>query len=534
MGWIEKLDFEEAMREILKYEREGEDLCLDPLRFEELSISSVRKKLIESIYEKLRRNRPVEPLIEIDVPKPNYILRPGARPHIVDWIIYEALTNFIGKKVYKHIPDCSYSFNKFRAKFRRGKKKKKRDIDYWLDFENKAIEYSRKYRYMLVTDITSFFENISLTVLRERLLTIETSEEYVSAVNYLIENLLKPWTENNRVKDFGLPQGPPASHILADIYLYPVDREMREKRIVFFRYMDDIRIFTKTKTDLKKSLKYLVRALRDLKLNLNPKKTYIFDTSEADSLKKVFDPEKRKLNFIAEAFKSKNADQIIIEKRSLFDLFSKAKDPNNPFRERYFRFFISRSIDLMKFDLLEKTKIRELVTYFISLFEDEPHLTKHICWFLIAACNYDESLKNQIKDDLIKFISSSKNIYEWQEMWILDTLRQLNNLTSRDLRILKGKANSHELCQGQLALILGQSGNPDYREELLSKIKSEKVKSDHFRYFALAIQEMHEEVKRSVLRRVPAYFIEYLSKLHRPKYGFVYALSKIELEFEFY
>ena len=530
MSWIEKLNFEEAIREICEDERQGKDFCLDPLRFEDFSIKSVKELLINSCKEKIRRGY-VDPLIEIDVPKSNYILRPGARPNILDWVVYQAIVNFIGKNIYRLIPYCSYSFNGFRERFKKGRKRRK--IDHWLDFENKTLEYSKKYRYMLVTDITSFFENISLSVLKERLLTIYNDPDYSSAVNYLIENMLKPWTTNNRVTDFGLPQGPTASSILADIYLYSVDREIKKQGIIYFRYMDDIRIFAKNKNEIKRALKYLVKALRDLKLNLNAKKTDIYDTTNNESLNKVFDSEKNRLNFISEAFKSRKFNQIISEIPSLFKLFSKIDDPKNAFVDRHIRFLISHLIELMKFRLLDKEKIKKFCIYFINLLENKPHLTNIICWFFLAACSYDNSLKELIKNKLIKFLNSPQNIYEWQEMWILDTLRQFNNLTMKDLRLLKNKVKAHELCQGQLALILGQSGNPDYREDLLDKVRKGKVKNDQIRNFALAVQEMHKDIKQQILRQIPEYFRKYLEKLSKPKYGFIYSLPEIELEIEY-
>lgn len=532
MGWIKKLDFEKSIKEIQQDEKQGKDLCLDPLRFEDLSIKSAREKLIETAEQKIKAGNFIKPLIEIDIPKANYILRPGARPNILGWVMYQAIVNFIGKSIYKLIPDYSYSFNKFREQFKRGKKKRK--IDHWLDFENKISEYAKRYKYMLTTDIASFFENISLGVLKQRLLILKSSGDYSSTVNYLIENILKPWTVD-KVENFGLPQGPWASSILADIYLYSIDREMKKRKIKFIRYMDDIRIFTKNKHNLKIALKYLVKSLRNLKLNLNAKKTDIYDTEDKKSLKKVIDPEKGRLNLIDNAFKSKKSDQIKLVISSLFELLELSKDSKNTFRKRYFKFFVSHVIHLMKFGLVDKKTVFELSANFIDLFEDKPHLTDIICWFLLSACCYDKSLNGAVKNRLLKFIRDiSKNIYEWQEMWILDTLRQLNNLTSKDLKLLKKVINNHELCQGQLALILGRGGNPDDREELLNKVRTGIMRNDQIRYFSSAIQEMHEDIRKQILKKIPEYFKEYLRKLSRPKYGFIYFLSKTDLDIEYY
>jgi len=532
MSWIDKLDLEKAIKEICEDERQGKDFCIDPLRFEDLTIESVREILVKTAKERIKKGAQVNALIEIDVPKSNYILRPGARPGILDWVVYQAVVNFIGGEIYKLIPDCSYSFNRFREQFKR--KRQKRKIEHWLDFENKVLEYSKQYDYMLVTDITSFFENISLNVLRERLLTLRASNDYASGVNYLVENILKPWTTNSKVEDFGLPQGPSASSILADIYLYQVDRDMKINKIVYIRYMDDIRIFTKTKADLKRALICLVRSLRDLKLNLNSKKTDRYHTQDSESLKRVFDPERSKLDLIDRAFKSKKSDQIILVRPLVYELYIKARDEKNPFKERHMKFFISHSIGLMKFGLLPNKSAVKLSTVFINLLEDKPHLTDLICFFLLAVCDYDKSLKAPIKRNLLKFIKdSSRNIYEWQEMWIMDTLRQLGTLTPEESRILKGVGNTHGLCLGQLALMLGQGGNPDDREELLNKIKVGGAQNDEIRYLSLGVQEMHRSVKNQILQKIPEYFREYLERLSNPKYGFIYSLSRIELDTEY-
>jgi len=535
MSWIDKLKLEEAIREICKDERQGKDFCIDPLRFDDITIEPVREILVKTVKERVKKDARVNALIEIDVPKSNYILRPGARPGILDWVVYQAVVNFIGGEIYKLIPDCSYSFNVFRQQFKR--KKRKREIEHWIDFENKVLEYSKKYDYMLVTDITSFFENISLNVLKERLLTLGASgasNDYASGVKYLIENILKLWTTNSKVEDFGLPQGPTASSVLADIYLYLVDREMKSHKIVYIRYMDDIRIFTKTNADLKRALICLVRSLRDLKLNLNSKKTDRYHTQDSESLKRVFDPEKSKLDLIDRAFKSKMSDQIILVRPLLYELYTKARDEKNPFKERYMKFFISHSIVLMKFGLLPNRVAVKLSTIFINLFEDKPHLTDRFCLFLLAVCDYEKSLKTPIKRKLLKFIKdSSKNIYEWQEMWIVDTLRQLDTLTPEELKILKRVANTHELCQGQLALMLGQCGNPDDREKLLNKIKVGGAQNDQIRYLSLGVQEMHRDFRNQISQKIPEYFREYLKRLGNPKYGFIYSLSRIELDIEY-
>ncbi len=117
-----------------------------------------------------------------------------------------------------------------------------------------------------------------------------------------LTNMLRKWSEE-RIKDYSLPQGPPASSFLGDIYLDHVDRKM-DKYEGYFRYMDDIKIFCKTELDAKKALKDLIIALRELKLNINAKKTDILIGE--DIANKLFDPHHQLMKIIEDIISKKN------------------------------------------------------------------------------------------------------------------------------------------------------------------------------------------------------------------------------------
>ncbi|OIO52925.1 hypothetical protein AUJ46_06655 [Candidatus Peregrinibacteria bacterium CG1_02_54_53] len=154
--WIGKLDLRAALRRIQKESRQGKDFCLDPMRFEDLSDTSVADKLIKKILNELNSLFFAGELICADVPKQNYVLRPAARPLIKDWILYDALVHFIVSQIYKNIPDRSFSFPRF-IDLVEGKRRPS-SIGYWKDFENEAFRHgsSGKYKFLLTTDIVSF------------------------------------------------------------------------------------------------------------------------------------------------------------------------------------------------------------------------------------------------------------------------------------------------------------------------------------------------------------------------------------------
>lgn len=537
MSWVNKLNIEESIKEIVSDERQGKDFCLDPLRYEDLSLKKVKNKIIEEINNKFNNGAyTVGELINIDVPKSNYILRPASRPSIIDWIIYNAIVNFIISKIYKKVPKNSYSFNRVKDKFKR-KNKYRKKIDYWLGFENDSIQLSKNknYEYMLVTDITSYFEHISLNVLKERLNLLSNDKDYNGAVNFLIHNILEKWTKDNKIPCFGLPQGPTTSLILADIYLYPVDKEMNDNNIKFLRYMDDVRLFARNISELKRNIKTLVIALRKLKLNLNPKKTIIYVLSDQKKLEKVFDPNRDLLNIIDNIFRKRVEEAIKEIIPSLFSLYEKFQE-NTEFSERYLKFFMARLIDLMKFKLISKSKVLDLVKDFLNIFYERHHLSDIFSWFFVASGKYAKEVAKTIQKELIKFVCDKKvNIYEWQEMWALDTIRQLGNIGKTELRKISKKYSKHcEMCYSQFVLISGQYGNTDEREAI---IDNKKYKNDLYRSSLLAVQELNKDIIRGskLYLKADDYFKEYFDNNLKPGkyYGFVYNLETIELDIEY-
>jgi hypothetical protein len=536
MSWIDKLDIESAINRIQSEERSGKDFCLDPLRFEDLRIESVKKIFVDSIKNKLEKIKKsggydISELISIDVPKSNFILRPAARPVLSDWVIYDSLVNFIASKIYSEIPICTFSFNRPRDRYKKGEKKYKASVDYWLNFEKAVSDFAKqdKYKLLLTTDITSFFENISIDVLATRLKTFSNDTDYIKAVGFLTENILRHWTRDNKITGFGLPQGSEASLILADIYLYELDKEMTKKRIRFFRWMDDFRLFAKNEAELKRNISLMVRKLRELKLNLNAKKTSIYSLENDAKLREVIDPEKERLNLISTAIKSKSRQQIDLILPSLLELKTIFKQDDNRFSERHLRFFISSMVDLMRYRVLDKKIVKKTLLEFLNLFDRKPNLSKELSWFFVCCSKYSSELRDVLKNFLVDFIcDANRNIYEWQEMWALDVIRQVGGINRRDLKkIGTNYFSENNLCYMQFCLLQGKYGNNSEREEILNRKKCEQ---DQYRSTLLATQELNEDVVRSANLVIPAYFRKYVENLKGRKYGFETNMNYEELD----
>ncbi len=527
MSWTNELDIGNALDEVIKNQRTGNDFILDPLRFEDFKKPEIKNLFIKEAISDLATYN-AQKLLFIDYPKANFILRPCARPLLKDLVVYQGVVKYIGSKIYRKIPkDISYSFNKFRDKF---SKDKKRHIDHWLAFEERTVQLCKSYDYLLTSDIASFFEHICHDVLKERLLLLNTSDSYSNAVNFLINKLLSRWSQTENIKNFSLPQGPDASRILADLYLYPVDKKMREnRRIIYFRYMDDIRLFAKNKHDLKLALIDLVKELRELKLNLNAKKTKIYETKDKESLKNVIDSKKSILNLIDNAFKSKQQSDIRLVYDSLFEIYELAKDNSAAFNERYMNFFISHSIDLMKFGMVEEAVVKDICIDFLNMLENRPHMTSRFCWFFQAAAQYDTNNRDVILKKAVEFLrDKKKNLYEWQELMIFDTVRQLlrkgNTKFIRQIRKIKPK---HYLTECQKRLILGREGETDDIEQIIDDIKTLPLNDEQKRNAAVAIQGLHRSHKEKIYDAYidKSYTKKFVQSLRGKYYGFSYNLQ---------
>lgn len=124
-------------------------------------------------------------------------------------------------------------------------------------------------------DIQDFYPSIDRSILMKILNSRIKSNKILTLIKRAIETPIVP--QNYRKIDFdkyledkGIPQGLSVSNILASIYLIEVDKFM--KSYTYFRYVDDILIFT-TKCELTKAEEDLKTKIKELKLSFNDDKT---------------------------------------------------------------------------------------------------------------------------------------------------------------------------------------------------------------------------------------------------------------------
>lgn len=137
----------------------------------------------------------------------------------------------------------------------------------------KAIEQD-KATHKFETDITGFFDSIPHYNL---LLTLSTHFGVEDEILDLLSVCLNAWsgTKESRTPGVGIPQGPQPSYLLANLLLYPLDKQLISEAFKYYRYMDDIKIYGYSENELRNVLVHIDNHLKGHGLSINSKKTGI-------------------------------------------------------------------------------------------------------------------------------------------------------------------------------------------------------------------------------------------------------------------
>lgn len=126
--------------------------------------------------------------------------------------------------------------------------------------------------WVVVTDVADFYTRIYHHPLENCLNRATDKTEHVKA----IMNMLSQW---NFAVSSGIPIGPAASRILAEMALVDVDQTLSDAGIDFCRFSDDFRLFARTEQEAHRVLSVLATALGESQLTLSERKTDVLSTS---------------------------------------------------------------------------------------------------------------------------------------------------------------------------------------------------------------------------------------------------------------
>lgn len=223
-------------------------------------IDEYLKENWEDIKERIRnRKYKPQPVLRVEIPKPNGGVRKLGIPTVMDRIIEQAIVQAITPIVEPQFSEYSYGF-------RPGRRAQQAVI--------KLLEYLNDgYVYIVDIDLEKFFDNVpqdKLMTLVGKIIQDPDTESLIA--KYLRAGVMYKGKYEDTNK--GTPQGGNLSPILSNIMLNELDKELEARGLNFVRYADDCVIAVGSSAAANRVMNTITKWIeRKLGLKVNAEKT---------------------------------------------------------------------------------------------------------------------------------------------------------------------------------------------------------------------------------------------------------------------
>ncbi|MEM5777845.1 MAG: RNA-directed DNA polymerase, partial [Candidatus Aenigmatarchaeota archaeon] len=206
------------------------------------NLKNLRQRLIGKSY------KPQE-ILRFYIPKSTGLHRSITFLYLDDLIVYQAMGNIIAEKFRNKRQEVEH-ICVFSNIFNNNKDKKIFLFEKWQEGYKKFIKkikdyYKKGNLWVAHFDLAAYYDTISHEVISKQIAR-DTNNNFI----FFLKECLKTWTTNKTEKvSHGIPQGPITSSLIGEIYLLPIDLELKKKNIKYVRYVDDIKIFGKSREE---------------------------------------------------------------------------------------------------------------------------------------------------------------------------------------------------------------------------------------------------------------------------------------------
>jgi retron-type reverse transcriptase len=188
------------------------------------------------------------------IPKPSGLQRPISLLCVEDQILLQAVANIFARNLAKKRKDVELS-----TVFSNVLYEPLDSIFFTLPWQVSYKDFQEKCRshfnegnpWIAHFDLAAYYDTIS----HDLLLRIISPRNKHPKTQGIVKKWFDVWSAPNHTSmtSHGIPQGPPASDFLAEAFFLPIDIELKKMGIKYVRYVDDIRLFGKSKNDVIKA-----------------------------------------------------------------------------------------------------------------------------------------------------------------------------------------------------------------------------------------------------------------------------------------
>ncbi len=337
---------EESIQWAVNHLYKESDNDLFPRPFELSIIKEMEADVIAQCKEIDLSNYKWKPARRFLIPKDNVSFRNATQLDLLDSIIIGAIIYEYGAKIEnKRISQnentvFSYRYMPLNDGTLYGNKKTWES--FWESCKNEAENFS----HVVMCDISDFYNQIYLHTIENQMAECEFPNQVIKAVKELIISITQRSSK-------GIPIGPHAFHLFAEMSLIPFDNNLKFKEIPFKRYVDDIVIFCDSEKEARIALNNVANILdKEQRLTLQRQKTKILKREDFITICKE--------NLLEEA--ANKAEEAILQ------IINEYSDGN-----AYVKIKLS---DISNDDLktLKEINVVELLEYYIS--ESQPDYNK--------------------------------------------------------------------------------------------------------------------------------------------------------------